>query len=70
LDDWSVVPGSAKMLIQEHAALGKIRFCRILRWTWFHQLPHVPGSTSLLVLDQLSNQPIRSEGQMYSLCQV
>jgi len=27
---------------------------------------HVPRSTSLLILQQLSNQPIRSEEQVYS----
>jgi len=34
------------------------------------KVPHVPGSTSLFILDQLSNQPIRFEGHVYSLCQV
>ncbi len=30
-------------------------------WAWFHQVQHVPGSTSLLILEQHSNQPIRIE---------
>jgi len=39
-------------------------------WTWFHQVQHVNGSTSLLILEQHYNQPIRFEGQGYTLCQV
>jgi len=31
---------------------------------------HVPESISLLILEQYFNQPIRFEGQVYSLCQV
>ncbi len=31
------------------------------RWTWFHQVQHVPGSTSLLILEQHSSQTIRTE---------
>jgi len=27
LNDWNIVPGSTKMLIQEHIALCEIRFC-------------------------------------------
>jgi len=39
-------------------------------WTWFHQVQHVPGTTSLLFLEQHFNHPIRFERQVYSLCQV
>jgi len=31
-----------------------------------YQVQHVPGSTSLLIQEQHSNQPIRFEGQVYS----
>jgi len=33
--------------------------------TRFHKMQHVPGSTSLLILEQHSNQPIRFEGQVF-----
>lgn len=35
---------------------------RSVVWTWFYQIQHVPGLIPLLILEQLSNHPIRTFG--------
>jgi len=34
-------------------------------YDWFHQVQHVPGSTSLLILKQHSHQTVKFEVQVY-----